>query len=133
MSTIQAAPTVDRTALKVNQGGIVLTLLVAFILSAVLAPIIVLVPLLALVMIAGSLNPSLGLFRQLYLRLLRPAGLLRPRPLPDNPRPHAFAQLLGGIMLLIASLVFWAGLTLAGWILVWVVIALAFVNLAFDF
>lgn len=133
MSTISTTRTVDRTALKVTQAGIVLTLLLAFILSALFSPIVLLVPALAVVMIAGALNPEFAAFRQLYLRVLRPAGILHPRPLPDNPRPHAFAQLMGGAVLLIAAVTFLAGFTVAGWVLVWLVLVLAFVNLAFDF
>jgi hypothetical protein len=41
--------------------------------------------------------------------------------------------LMGGAMLALASLVFAASATLLGWVLAWIVIVLAFVNLAFDF
>ncbi|MDQ6691981.1 MAG: DUF4395 domain-containing protein [Candidatus Dormibacteraeota bacterium] len=124
---------VDRTALKVNQAGIIATLLVAFLLSALTPVVIWLVPVLALVMLLGTWQPRLGLFRQLYFALLKPAGVLRPSPRRESPRPHAFAQLLGGVMLVLASLVFAASATLLGWVLAWVVIILAFANLAFDF
>jgi hypothetical protein len=58
---------------------------------------------------------------------------LRPAPRRESPKPHAFAQLLGGVMLVLASLVFAASATLLGWALAWIVIILAFANLAFDF
>jgi hypothetical protein len=124
---------VDRTALKVNQAGIIATLLVAFLLSALTPVAIWLVPLLALVMLLGVAQPRLGLFRQLYLGVLKPARVLTPSPSRESPKPHAFAQLVGGVMLVIASLVFAIGLTLGGWLLAWIVIILAFVNLAFNF
>ena len=123
----------DRSALKVNQAGIVATLVLAFLLSAVTPVADWLVALLALVMLLGVWQPRLGLFRQLYFRVLKPARLLAPAPRRESPRPHAFAQLIGGLMLLAASLVFAAGLTLGGWLLAWIVIILAFANLAFDF
>ena len=124
---------VDRTALKVNQAGIIATLLLAFLLSALTPVAIWLVPLLALVMLLGTWQPRLGLFRQFYYAILKPAGVLRPTPRRESPKPHAFAQLLGGVMLLLASLVFAASATLLGWALAWIVIILAFANLAFDF
>jgi hypothetical protein len=124
---------VDGTALKVNQAGIIATLLLAFLLSALTPLAIWLVPLLALVMLLGAWQPRFGLFRQVYHAVLKPAGLLRPAPRRESPRPHAFAQLMGGAMLVIASLVFATGLGLLGWALAWIVIVLAFVNLAFNF
>lgn len=124
---------VDRTALKVNQAGVIGTLLLAFLLSALTPAAIWLVPLLALVMLLGVAQPRLGLFRQFYLSVLKPARVLTPSPSRESPKPHAFAQLLGGIMLVLASLVFAVGLTLGGWLLAWIVIILAFVNLAFNF
>ena len=123
----------DGSALKVNQAGIVATLVLAFLLSAVTPVAYWLVAALALVMLLGAWQPRLGLFRQLYFRVLKPARLLTPAPRRESPKPHAFAQLLGGLMLLAASVVFAAGLAFAGWLLAWIVIILAFANLAFDF
>ena len=128
-----SAAMVDRTALKVNQAGIILTLLVAFLLSALSPAAIWLVPLLALVMLLGTWQPRLGLFRQLYYVVLKPAKVLTPAPRRESPKPHAFAQLMGGAMLVLASLTFALSLTLLGWVLAWIVIVLAFVNLAFDY
>lgn len=133
MSGTAGEGVVDRTALKVNQAGIVATLLLAFLLSALTPVAIWLVPLLALVMLLGTWQPQLGLFRQFYFAALNPAGVLRPSPRRESPKPHAFAQLIGGVMLVLASLVFAASATLLGWVLAWIVIILAFVNLAFDF
>jgi hypothetical protein len=110
---------IDRTALKVNQAGIVLTVLLAFLLSALLP--------------ALWIEPRAALFRQVYLAVLRPAGLLRPRPVEESPRPHNFAQILGGVFLLLASLAFLLALPIVGWALAWIVLLLAFVNLAFGF
>ena len=133
MSGTAGEGVVDRTALKVNQAGIIATLLVAFLLSA-LTPIATwLVPLLALVMLLGTWRPRLGLFRQFYLAGLKPAGILKPAPRRESPKPHAFAQLLGGVVLVLASLIFAASVTPLGWALAWIVLILAFANLAFDF
>jgi hypothetical protein len=126
--------TLDQSALKVTQAAIVSTLMVAFLLDAVFPVAAIWVPLLALVMLIGSLDPRLALFRQIYVHLLRPAGLVRPRVIADSMRPHAFAQQMGGVVLLLASLfLFPIGNAIVGWGLTWLVILLAFVNFAFDF
>jgi Domain of unknown function (DUF4395) len=124
---------IDRTALKVNQAGIVLTLLLTFLLSAIWPALVWAVPVLAAVMLVGSIEPRAALFRQVYTVALRPAGLLRPRPVEESPRPHTFAQILGGVFLVLASLAFLLAAPLLGWALAWIVLLLAFVNLAFGF
>jgi hypothetical protein len=124
---------IDRTALKVNQAGIVLTLLLAFLLSAIWPGLVWAVPVLAAVMLIGSIEPRAALFRQVYAIGLRPAGLLRARPVAESPRPHTFAQVLGGVFLALATLAFVLGATVVGWALAWTVLLLAFVNLAFGF
>jgi len=124
---------VDRTALKVNQAGIVLTLLAAFLLAAIWPALALAVPLLAVVMLVGTVEPRAALFRQIYLRVLRPAGWLRARPAEESPKPHAFAQALGGVFLVLASLSFLLAVPVLAWALAWIVLLLAFVNLAFGF
>lgn len=133
MASTDSTSTVDQTALKVTQAGIITTLLVAFLLSALWPGAALLVPILALVMLAGSVEPRLALFRQLYLRVLKPRNLAHPRVVADSPRPHAFAQQMGGSVLLLATLFFALGNPIIGWGLSWVVIVLAFVNFAFNF
>lgn len=138
MST--ALQTVDHSALKVNQTGIVATVLVAFIGSAFFRPIWVLIPLLAIVLLVGTFNPQLALFKQLYFKVLKPRGIVKPRPVQDRPEPHNFAQGLGGVFLAVATLLLYAatptyGVVLAatGPALALLVAVLAFVNLAFGY
>ncbi|GAC1658856.1 MAG: hypothetical protein NVS9B1_19730 [Candidatus Dormibacteraceae bacterium] len=126
------ATTVDHSALKVNQAAIILTILVAFFGSAFLRPALLLIPLLAAVMLLGTFRPELALFKQLYVHVLKPRGIVRPRPVVDNPAPHNFAQGLGGVFLLVASLLL-AFLPAAGLALALLVAVLAFINLAFGF
>jgi hypothetical protein len=133
VKNVRRLPVIDRTALKVNQAGIVLTVLLAFLLSAIWPALVWALPVLALVMLVGAIQPRAALFRQAYLTVLRPAGLLRPRPVEESPRPHNFAQILGGVFLLLASLAFLLSVPLLGWVLAWIVLLLAFVNLAFGF
>jgi len=124
---------IDRTAGKVNQAGIMLTLLISFLVSALWPPATLLVPLLAAVLLLGPVEPRAAVFKQLYSHVLRPAGILTARPVSESSRPHNFAQLLGGLVLALASLAFLASAPLVGWVLAWIVLLLAFANLAFGF
>ena len=127
-----ALTTVDHSALKVNQTGIVATVLVAFFGSYFYQPILVLIPLLAVVLLLGTFAPQFALFKQIYFKVLKPAGIVKPRPVQDRPEPHNFAQGLGGVFLAIAS-VFLLPLPVVGLALSLLVGVLAFVNLAFGY
>jgi hypothetical protein len=119
---------VDTTALKVNQACIVVLLAWAFLFNWPW-----LVALVAFVMLVGTFQPEAGLFKLFYSRVLRPAGLLKPKIVADEPQQHLFAQGVGGLFLLAASLAFLAGWAVLGWVLTGIVIALAAVNLLFNF
>jgi hypothetical protein len=83
-------------------------------------------------MLAGVATPRLHLARLLYVHGLRPAGLVRPRVVHEDPAPHRFAQLVGGVFLAGASLSALFGSLVVAWTLGWIVLALAFLNFAFD-
>src|SRR3982074_2762114 len=127
-----ATQVVDHSALKVNQAGIVTTVLVAFIGSALYRPLLVLIPLLAIVLLVGTFAPQLALFKQFYFKVLKPRGIVKPRPVEDRPVPHNFAQGLGGGVPAVAA-VFLIPLTVGGLALALLVAVLAFVNLAFGY
>lgn len=123
---------VDHSALRTNQAGIVLTVLVAVIGSALNPFVAWLIPALAVVLLLGTWQPELALFKQLYFKVLKPRGLVKPRPVQDSPKPHNFAQGLGGVFLVVSSLLLYP-LPVAGLAVALLVAALAFVNLAFGF
>ena len=135
-SALQA---VDHSALKVNQTGIVATVLVAFVLSFVFPPAWLLIPLLAFTMLLGTFAPKLALFKNIYFAFLKPAGIVKPRLVQDRPEPHNFAQGMGGVVLAIATVFLYFttptyGLVAAiGPALSLIVAVLAFVNLAFGY
>jgi len=134
---------VDHSALKVNQTGIVATVLVAFFGSwAFYRPLLVLIPLLAIVLLLGTFAPQLALFKQFYFKVLKPLGVVKPRPVQDRPEPHNFAQGLGGVFLAISSVLL-LPLPVSGRValvegslglaIALLVALLAFVNLAFGY
>ena len=121
-------PKFDANVLRFNQivivGGIVTALLIQ-------QPLIVVM--IGAVLIAGSLDPRLAGFKRLYMSLIRPALRLAVNPSEDDPRPHNFAQGLGGVFLMVATLAFASGWVLVGWSLAIVVAALALLNLTTNF
>ena len=131
MST-SASQVVDYSALKVNQTGIIVTVLVAFIGSFFSLTFLALIPLLGIVLLLGTFVPQLALFKQIYFKVLKPAGVVKPRPVQDRPEPHNFAQGLGGVFLGIASALLFVT-PIASIALALLVAALAFVNLAFGY
>lgn len=118
-----AIPQVDHTAIRTNQAVIIGLNLLAFILD-----LPVLVGVTGLVMLVGTVVKHPG-FGFIYRKILGPAGLLRPDLVEDHPEPHRFAQGVGSVFLLGGALALIFNLSLLGWSLVWIVIALAALNL----
>lgn len=125
----------DRSVLKVGQVFIMSVNVLAFALGFVLQVKYawLLSTLIGLIMLGGLANPNLALFKRLYLGVLKPRGVVKPNVVQEDATPHQFAQGVGGAFLMVASLAFLVDAAAAGWVLVWIVIVLAFVNFAFDF
>ncbi len=109
-------------------GGLVIAWTVALVQPAAAVAL----PLFALMLLGGALSPSTSLPRLLYAAVLKPRGLVRPRVRVEDPAPHRFAQLVGGTFLVAASVAAVLGHATIAWTLGWIVIALAFLNFAFD-
>jgi hypothetical protein len=118
---------VDHSALKVNQALIIILSILAFVINAAW-----LAALVALAMLLGTMLGKPGFFF-VYKYLLRPAGLVKPELLMDHPEPHRFAQGFGGVVLAAGSLAVFLEVPALGWALVWLVVALAALNLFAGF
>ena len=124
---------VDRSALRTNQSFIIGLLVAAFILSVDAGGAWIVLAVGA-VMALGTFDVRLALFQQVYLRGLRPLGLLRPAPRRESATPHRFANALGSVFSLASALILLLTPALAaGWVLAWIVIVLASVNLFAGF
>jgi hypothetical protein len=120
--TSQTLQKVDHSALKTNQLIIISLNILAFILN-----LPILAALVALAMGIGSALKVPG-FGFVYQSLLKPRGWMKPDVLDDNPEPHRFAQFVGFLFMTAGSLSLFLGLNLLGWSLVWIVVALAALN-----
>jgi hypothetical protein len=126
-----ASPTVDLNALRINQTMIVTLSAIAFVLGVDIGRWLVLF--VGLSLLIGAAAPGKGPFQLWYRRVLKPRGLVRPLIRAEDPAPHRFAQAMGGVVTTIAAILLFAGVTTAGWILVWLVVALALANLSVGF
>ena len=111
---------VDHSALRTNQAFIIALLLLAFI-----TDIKWLVAFVSAVMLIGTAFPNAALFQAVYRYILRPLKIARPDVRVDNPESHLFAQGVGGTFLLAATVGFIARVSALGWVLSWIVVALA--------
>jgi hypothetical protein len=128
MTTARAVRQVDQSALKVNQAFVMGLLILAFVLDSSLLVVFV-----ALVMLVGTAIPALALFQIVYRRALKPARLVRPNIIVDNPEPHRFAQGFGGVVVTLGLASLLAGQAVLGWALVWLVVGLAAANFFLGF
>lgn len=119
---------VDHAAIRVNQSLVILLPVLGFIFNQPW-----LVALTAVVMIIGSFILKRPGFGFLYTAFLKPAGIIKPDVIADNREPHTFAQGMGGVFLAAASIFLFTGVPAAGWTLVWMVAALAALNLFVGF
>lgn len=120
--TTQSLQKVDHSALKANQLTIITLNILAFVLN-----LPILAAFVAIVMGIGSAIKLPG-FILLYRYFYKPLGLLKPDVLDDNPEPHRFAQFVGFLFMIAGSIAIFLGASTLGWILVWVVVALAALN-----
>ena len=118
---------VDHSALRVNQATIIILMVAAFVFNQWW-----LVAAVAVIMLLGTLVGRPG-FLLLYSGLLRPLHIARPDILNDNPEPHRFAQGFGGIVAGVSAVLFLVGASAGGWVLTWLVVVLAALNLFVGF
>jgi molybdopterin converting factor small subunit len=113
---------VDHSALRVNQAFIIGLTVLAFILNNLWV-----VAFVALVMTIGTALRGPG-FKPVY-KLLKERNLIKPDVVNDNPEPHLFSQGLGAAFLIGSAASLLAGAAVLGWVLAWIVIVLASLNL----
>ena len=122
----------DRSALKVGQVILIAGLVTAWVIALSVPLAAIALPLLAAMLLGSALSPATSLPRALYVGVLKPRRLVRPRVRMEDPARHRFAQLVGGIFLVAASAAAVLGHITVAWSLGWIVIGLAFLNFAFD-
>ncbi len=126
--TADASRRVDQTGLKTGQAATILLLLLAFLLDAWLV-----VAFVAVAQFLGGIGSPVAPYKLFYRHIVKPSGIVKPNVQPDNPEPHRFAMLVGALFNTSATIALLAGALTIGWVLVWIVIALANLNFWLNF
>ena len=121
----------DRSVLKVNQMILMVTIVVGYVIGLAYPAIAWILPVLALMMLAGVASPSLNVPRILYTQVLRPRASssrgscrrIRRRTGSRSSRRRVPGR---GSVFVITNVL------LVAWVLAWIVAALAFLNFAFN-
>ena len=83
---------------------------------------------LAAIFLVTALYRPLSPFVWSYRYLVKPIGLMRSDYRLDNIQPHAFGQFIGAVTALAAAALLYSGFAIAGWTIVWILVALTFVS-----
>lgn len=124
----KALRNVDQSGIKTGMATIIILLILGFVLDSW-----VLVAFAALSQLLGALAVPFAPYRLFYLNVVRPSGLVKPQVIQDNPEPHRFAMLVGGLFDGAAVLALLAAVPVLAWILVGIVVVLANLNFWLDF
>jgi len=119
---------IDQSAMTVNQIFIIGLPVLGFIFDSYWPLVFT-----ALCMGIGLVMHKWQPFTLFYKHVVKPLGLLKPQPRPDDPAPHRFAHLLGVIFLFMAAAFLSQGYAMVGWVLCWIVVFLAQLNLQAHF
>ena len=124
-----SSPRVDTHLGKFSQACTVVLAALAFLFSQ---PIVVLIT--AIILAIAALAPSISPYRLLYRGVVLPLHLWQPRIVEDDPAPHRFAQGVGAVFLIAASIIlFLTKAAAVGWTLDLIVFVLAAINLTIGF
>ena len=127
MTQEENKPRYDENGLRVNQATLIILLVAGFVLNEPLLALFV-----ALVLALGTALGAPG-FMPVYRYVLKPMNIIKPAIVNGDPEPHRFAQGVGAACTLAGALLLFFGKEYIGWGLVWVVIALAGINLFTGF
>jgi Domain of unknown function (DUF4395) len=122
---------VDHTGLKTGMAATIILLILAFILNNGFS--VVLVAFVALAQLLGAAGVSFAPYSLLYKHVVRPSGIVKPHVIADNPEPHRFAMLVGGVFNTVATLGLLANALVIAWVLVGIVVVLANLNFWLNF
>jgi hypothetical protein len=92
-----------------------------------------LVAFVALAQLLGAAGVPFAPYSLLYKHVVRPSGVVKPHVIPDNPEPHRFAMLVGGIFNSVATIALLANAPAIAWVLVGIVVVLANLNFWLNF
>jgi len=118
---------VDQNAVKFSHAATIVLLALGFVVDS-WVPVAVAMA----CQLLGASGSSFAPYRFLYEHVVTASGIIKPNVQPDNPQPHHFASLVGGLFNLVATLLLMAGSPI-GWLFGGVVFVLANLNVWVGF
>jgi hypothetical protein len=128
MAAAESLRKVDQNGLRTGMALTIILLILAYVLYSPL-----LVAFVAVSQLLGAADVPFAPYRLFYQNVVKPSGLVKPHVITDNPEPHRFAMLVGGLFNTSATLALIVGLPTLAWILVVIVVVLANLNFWLNF
>ena len=87
----------------------------------------------AICQLLGATKLNIAPYTAIYRYILVPVKLIKPHTIADDPLPHRFASLIGGLLILIGAIFLFVGIPIVGWIFIVMVFTLQSLNLWVNF
>jgi hypothetical protein len=87
----------------------------------------------AICQLINATGKTFAPYRLMYKYLMVPFKLIKPHIIQDDPVPHNFASLIGGILTLIGAIFLFLNYTVTGWIVILIVFTLQNLNFWVNF
>jgi hypothetical protein len=123
---------VDRTAARIQRVLVMTVLVAGWALSLSFPRFTLALPLVAVVLLAATIHPSLSVPRLISARVLPATRLAGPWLTTEDPAPHRLGDAATGVVLVLASLCAILGAVVAAWSIGWAVIVVSLVEFTFD-
>jgi hypothetical protein len=81
----------------------------------------------------NATGKSYAPYTLIYRYLMIKAKLIKPHIIPDDPVPHQFASLIGGILTLVGAIFLLVNYSIVGWIIILIVFTLQNLNFWVNF
>ena len=120
--------TVDQHEIKFAMAATLLLIALSWVLNSWIPAGIA-----AICQFMGATGSPYAPYTLIYRLVLVPVKLIKPQIIPDDPVPHHFASLVGGIITLIGSIFLLANLPIVGWAILLIVFTLQNLNFWVNF
>ncbi len=124
----ESALHVDQHEIKFAMAATLLLLALSWVLNSWIP-----VAIAAICQLIGATGSPYAPYFLIYRRVTVPVNLIKPHIIPDDPIPHRFASLIGGLLTLLGAIFLWANYSLVGWIFASTVFALQILNFFVNF
>jgi hypothetical protein len=124
----EAVPQVDQHEIKFAMAMTLLLIVLAWILNSWIPTAIA-----AICQLLNATKKPYAPYSMIYKYLMVPVKFIKPHIIQDDPVPHRFASLIGGIVTVIGTFFLWVDIPVVGWIIMLIVFTLQSLNFWVNF